>query len=102
MTRAKSDTVFHPDFLGAHRYTTASGGIVRPAGGILRTALSALQTKGEVTLPLRLAPLTYPFVYFAYGKTLKCRASPSTKSAVSYRQYRVLTQRQKERRNYGS
>ena len=32
--------VLHPDFLGAHRYTTASGGIVRPAGGILR--MSAL------------------------------------------------------------
>jgi len=99
--RAKVHKIFHRDFLGAHRYTTASGGIVRPAGGVLRTALSATQPRGDATLPLRLAPLTYPFVYFAYGKALKCRASPSTKSAVPYRQYRVLTQR-RERRNYGS
>lgn len=100
--RAKVHKIFHRDFLGAHN-TTASGDIVRPAGGVLQTAIACLrQSKGEATLPLRLAPLTYPFVYFAYGKALKCRASPSAKSAVPYRQYRVLTQRQKERRNYGS
>ena len=43
--------VLHPDFLGAHRYTTARGGIVRPAGGVLRTAVACLrQSKGEATL----------------------------------------------------
>ena len=35
MTAATATEVFHPDFLGAHRYTTASGGIVRPAGSFL-------------------------------------------------------------------
>ena len=99
---AKVHKIFHRDFLGAHRYTTASGGIVRPAGGVLRTALSAAQPKGEATLPLRRAGHAYPFVYFVDGKALKSRASPSTKSAVSIRQYRVLAQRQKARCIYGS
>ena len=72
--------VFHPDFLGAHRYTTASGGIVRPAGGgircrsgpcradisrisyTLRTAVGCLrQPKGDS--PLRCAEHTYPVRY---------------------------------------
>ena len=101
--KEKVHKILHRDFLGAHRYTTASGGIVRPAGGVLRTAVACLrQSKGEATLPLRRAEHAYPFVYFVDGKALKCRASPSTKSDAPYRQYRVLTQRQKERRNYGS
>lgn len=37
MTKTKTDHVFHPDFLGAHRYTTR-GGTVRSAEGVLRTA----------------------------------------------------------------
>ena len=54
--KAAKRKVLHPDFLGAHRYTTASGGIVRPAGGVLRTAVACLrQSKGEATLPLRRA-----------------------------------------------
>ena len=67
MTRTKTDQVFHPDFLGAHRYTTG-GGIVRPAGGILRTAVVCRgQPRGDATLPLRCAWHTYPYVYFALG-----------------------------------
>lgn len=103
MTRTKTDQVFHPDFLGAHRYTTASGGIVRPAGGVLRTAVACLrQSKGEATLPLRCAGYTYPLVYFASDEALKSRASPSTKSAISPRQYYPLSWRLKARRRYGS
>ena len=52
--KEKVHKILHRDFLGAHRYTTASGGIVRPAGGVLRTAVACLrQSKGEATLPLR-------------------------------------------------
>ena len=119
LMKEKVHKILHRDFLGAHRYTTASGGIVRPAGGglrcrfgrcrtdihrmscTLRTALSATQSKGEATLPLRRAGHAYPFVYFASGKALKSRASPSSKSVVSIRQYRVLAQRQKARCSYG-
>ena len=100
--KEKVHKILHRDFLGAHRYTTASGGIVRPAGGVLRTALSASQPRGEATLPLRLSPFAYPFVYFASGKALKSRASPSTKSTVPCWQYRVLAQRQKAGCIYGS
>jgi hypothetical protein len=72
----------HRDLLGAHRYTTI-GGTVRPAGGVLRTALPASQSKGErYTFPFSgLRPPTL-FVYFASDEALKSRASPSTKSAV--------------------
>lgn len=101
--KAARRKVLHPDFLGAHRYTTASGGIVRPAGGVLRTAVACLrQSKGEATLPLRCAGHTYPFVYFASDEALKSRASPSTKSAISPRQYYPLSWRQKARCRYGS
>ena len=82
MTRTKTDQVFHPDFLGAHRYTTR-GGTARPAGGVLRTAVVCHgQPRGEATLPLRRVRHAYPIVYFASDEALKSRASPSTKSAV--------------------
>ena len=97
--KEKVHKILHRDSLGAHRYTTACGGIVRSAEGILRTALPAPQPKGEATLPLRRARHAYPFVY---GKALKSRASPYTKSEVPYQQYRVLAQRQKARCSYGS
>ena len=100
--KEKVHKILHRDFLGAHRYTTASGGIVRPAGGVLRTALSASQPRGEATLPLRFSPFACPFVYFVDGKALKSRASSSTKSVVSIWQYRVLAQRQKAGCIYGS
>ena len=100
--KAKVHKIFHRDFLGAHRYTTACGGIVRSAEGVLRTALPAPQPKGEATPPLRRARHAYPFVYFVYGKALKSRASPYTKSEVPCQQYRVLAQRQKGRQGYGS
>lgn len=96
--KAARRKVLHPDFLGAHRYTTASDGIVRPAGGVLRTAVACLQqSKGEATLPLRCAGHTYPLVYFASVEALKSRASPSTKSAISYRRYHPLFVRLKAR-----
>ena len=61
MTAARRK-VLHPDFLGAHRYTTARGGIVRPAGGVLQTAVACLrQSKGDS--PLRCAKHTYPVRY---------------------------------------
>lgn len=61
--KAKSHKVFHRDFLGAHRYTTASGGIVRPAGGVLRTAVVYLrQPRGDD--PLRCLR-TYPNIAIA-------------------------------------
>jgi len=44
MTKAESDTVFHRDFLGAHRYTTC-GGIVRPAGSFPRLRLHRVLTQ---------------------------------------------------------
>lgn len=101
--KAARHKVLHPDFLGAHRYTTASGGIVRPAGGVLRPAVACLrQSKGEATLPLRCAEHTYPFVYFASDEALKSRASPSTKSAISPHQYYPLLWRLKARCRYGS
>ena len=101
--KAARRKVLHPDFLGAHRYTTARGGIVRPAGGVLRTAVACLrQSKGEATLPLRCAGHTYPIVNFVSDEALKSRASPSTKSALSHRQDRVLSQRQKARCRHGS
>ena len=61
--KAAKRKVLHPDFLGAHRYTTARGGIsVRPAGGVLRTAVACLrQSKGDS--PLRCAEHTYPMRY---------------------------------------
>ena len=78
--KAARRKVLHPDFLGAHRYTTARGGIVRPAGGgirghsgpcradiprmscTLRTAVACLrQSKGDS--PLRCAMHTYPVRY---------------------------------------
>ena len=93
--RAIPKQVFHRDFLGEHRYTTR-GGIARPAGDVLRTAVVCLrQPRGDATLPLRCARHTYPIVYFASDEALKSRASPSTKSALSHRQDRVLSQRQK-------
>ena len=102
MPRAIPKQVFHRDFLGAHRYTTR-GGTARPAGGVLRTAIVCLrQPKGEATLPLRCARHTYPIVYFASDEALKCRASPSTKFALSHHQDRVLPQRQKARCRHGS
>ena len=100
--KEKVHKILHRDFLGAHRYTTASGGIVRPAGGVLQTAVVCHgQPRGEATLPLRCAWHTYPIVYFASDEALKSRASPSTKSAVTCWQYRVLAQRQKVRCSYG-
>ena len=100
--KAARHKVLHPDFLGAHRYTTARGGIVRPAGGVLRTAVVCLrQSKGEATLPLRCAGHTYPIVYFAAVEALKSRASPPTKSAVCPRQFRVRDIRYIARCSYG-
>jgi len=94
--------VLHPDFLGAHRYTTASGGIVRPAGGVLRTAVACLQqSKGEATLPLRCAGHTYPIVNFASDEALKSRASPSTKSALPPHYNQHLPKRRKVRCRHG-
>ena len=98
MTRTKTEQVFHPDFLGAHRYTTASGGIVRSAGDVLRTAVACLrQSKGEATLPLRRVGHAYPIVYFASDEALKSRASPSTKSALPPYHNRHLPKRRKVR-----
>ena len=103
MTRTKTDQVFHPDFLGAHRYTTARGGIVRPAGGVLRTAVVCRwQPRGDATLPLRCARHTYPLVYFVSDEALKSRASPDTKSALLHRRHRICLIRQKARCRYGS
>ena len=100
--KAARRKVLHPDFLGAHRYTTASGGIVRPAGGVLRTAVACLrQSKGEATLPLRCAGHTYPTQYFASDEVLKSRASPFTKSAVYPCQFRVRDIRHIARCGYG-
>ena len=100
--KAEKHKVLHPDFLGAHRYTTASGGIVRPAGGVLRTAVACLrQSKGEATLPLRRAGHTYPFVYFASDEALKSRASPSTKSALPPYHNRYLPKKRKVRCRHG-
>ena len=63
--KAKSHKVFHRDFLGAHRYTTARGGIVRPAGGVLRTAVVCRgQPRGDTTFPLRCFR-TYPNIAIA-------------------------------------
>ena len=84
MTRAEKPKVFHRDFLGAHRYTTG-GGTVRPAGGVLRTAVVCRgQPRGDTTFPLRCLR-TYPYVYFPLGKALKSRASPGEKSVLSVR-----------------
>jgi len=102
MARAIPNEVFHRDFLGAHRYTTG-GGIVRPAGGVLRTAVVCLgQPRGDTTFPLRCAWHTYPYVYSALGEALKSRTSPGTKSVLSVRQYRVLPHRPKARCSHGS
>ena len=100
--KAAKSKVLHPDFLGAHRYTTASGGIVRPAGGVLRTAVACLrQSKGEATLPLRRAGHAYPTQYFASDEALKSRASPSTKSALPSYHNRHLPKRRKVRCRHG-
>ena len=100
--KAARRKVLHPDFLGAHRYTTASGGIVRPAGGVLRTAVACLrQSKGEATLPLRCAEHTYPIVNFASDEALKSRASPSTKSALPPYHNRYLPKKRKVRCRHG-
>ncbi len=49
MPRAIPAQVFHRDFLGEHRYTTG-GGIVRPAGGVLVTAVVCRwQPSGDTT-----------------------------------------------------
>jgi len=83
--KEKVHKILHRDFLGAHRYTTG-GGIVRPAGGVLRTAVVCRgQPRGDTTFPLRCAWHTYPYVYFALGEALKSRASPGTKSVLSVR-----------------
>ena len=71
MTAATAE-VFHPDFLGAHRYTTASGGIVRPAGGLFK---------------------------HSYRSDLLCHLWPAL--AQWARQDRVLAQRQEVRCMYG-
>ena len=94
-------TILHRDFLGAHRYTTR-GGIVRPAGGVLPTAVVCLrQPIGDVALPLRFTLFTNPFAHFVLGEDPQSRASPGPKTAVLPRQYRVLAQRQKERVIHG-
>ncbi len=68
--------VVHRDFLGAHRYTPR-GGTVRPAGGVLQTAVVCLrQPIGDVALPLRFASLPYPFAGFALGEDPQSGASP--------------------------
>ena len=100
--KAARRKVLHPDFLGAHRYTTARGGIVRPAGGVLRTAVACLrQSKGEATLPLRCAGHTYPIVNFVSDEALKSRASPSTKSALPPNHNRYLPKKRKVRYRHG-
>ena len=100
--RAGMSKVLHREILGAHRYTTASGGIVRPAGGVLRTAVACLrQSKGEATLPLRRARHAYPIVYFASDEALKSRASPPTKSALPPHHNRYLPKRRKVRCRHG-
>ena len=64
--RAKMRKVFHRDFLGAHRYTIASDGIVRSAESVLRTALSAPQTKGGTYTSPFGACGTYPYCVLAF------------------------------------
>ena len=94
---ATERSVFHRDFLGAHRYTTV-GGTARPAGGVLRTAgVCRGQPKGDATLPLRCIR-TYPCVYFPLGEPLKSRASPGEKSFSRSRQLRAVA---KVRCRYG-
>lgn len=101
MPRSEMPKVFHRDFLGAHRYTTG-GGIVRPAGGVLRTTLPASQSRGGTySSPSATLRVSTPFVYFASDDGLKGRPSSSTKSSGGYRKYRVLPQRQKGA-GYGS
>ena len=79
--RAKIHKVFHRDFLGAHRYTTASGGIVRPAGGVLRTAVVCLrQPRGDD--PLRCLR-TYPNIAIALKQGREPRPSFMIELALS-------------------
>ncbi len=92
-----AESVSHPDFLGAHRYTTG-GGTARSAEGWL----SATQPRGDAALPLRCARHTYPYVYFALGKALKSRASPGTRFGILVRLFRVLPHRSKARCRHGS
>ena len=103
MARAKADRVSHRDFLGAHRYTTASDGIVRPAGGVLRTAVACLrQSKGEATLPLRRVGHAYPIAFFAYNEALRSRALPSAKSVKCQCQFCVQVFQYMAGCSYGS
>ena len=98
---ATERSVFHRDFLGAHRYTTG-GGTARPAGGVLRTAVVCRgQPRGDTTFPLRCLR-TYPYVYFALGKALKSRASPGTKSVLSVRPCLGMLSRWKARCGHDS
>ena len=100
MTRAKPDTVFHRDFLGAHRYTTR-GGTARPAGGVLRTALPAPQSRGDAPLPLRCARHTYPDIDFASQKGRNPRPSFVSKSAMPSYHDQLLPKKRKARCRHG-
>ena len=86
--RVESRKVIHRVFLGAHRYTPI-GGTVRPAGGVLQTAVVCLQQPtGEVALPL---------ACFSLGEDPQSGAPPGSKPVTVLCWYRVLTQRQEER-----
>jgi len=61
----KAVNVFSPNLLGAHRYTIFDG-IVRPAGGVLRTALPASQSRGGTYSSPSGACGTYPFCVLAF------------------------------------
>ena len=72
-----TNVVFHRDFLGAHRYTTG-GGTVRPAGGVLRTAIVCRgQPRGGTALSPPVCRHTYPVKKKKVGEVLNSRASPA-------------------------
>ena len=77
--KAKTD---HRVLLGAHRYTIFDG-IVRSAEGVLRTALSAPQTKGGTYSSPFGACGTYPYCVLAFRAYPKSGYVRSRKFAVA-------------------